>query len=177
MFTLAHEVAHLWLGESALSNPDMDQNALAATTNNQRAKQQEVEPWCNAVAAELLVPRKLFQAELRKEPLPDALRRLTSYFKVSSLVILRRMRDVRYLNRDEYTKAYKEELYRIMALHRKPGGSFYLSQPYKLSRLFSKALITSTLEGHTLYRDAMRMLGVKKASTFNELGRNLVLAP
>lgn len=52
MFTLAHELAHLWLGETALSD------ACAA-----EAPTQAVERWCNRVAAEMLVPLSLLSAE------------------------------------------------------------------------------------------------------------------
>ena len=162
MFTLAHELAHIWLGETALSNADVSFSGG-----------REIERWCNSVAAELLVPKRLFENELFEEPLPEAISRLTRYFKVSSLVILRRMRDVKYLTQENYDIAYGEELERLSALDRKPGGNFYLSQPYKLSARFSAALIVSTLEGQTLFRDAMRMLGMKKVSTFNKLRESL----
>ena len=172
IFTLAHELAHLWLGETALSDIDFGIERAAANPVDS-SRQQPVEQWCNAVAAELLVPRQLFEDNLRQEPLPGALRRLTRHFKVSSLVVLRRMKDVGYLQWDEYNAAYERELERLLAMAKGKGGNFYLSQPYKLSRRFASALMVSTLEGHTLYRDAMRMLSIKKAATFNELGRTL----
>ena len=38
---------------------------------------------------------------------------------------------------------------------------------------YASALMESTLEGRTLYRDAFRMLGISKTATFHELGRTL----
>ena len=166
MFTLAHELAHLWLGQSALSSADISGR-----------EKQSIERWCNQVAAELLVPMAQFKNALRDEPLDDALRRLAKQYKVSTLVILRRMRDCQYLSQPEYHRAYEEELERLLPLSSdSSGGNFYASQPYKLSKRFAQALVASTLEGHTLYRDAMRLMGVKKTSTFDEIGRSLGVA-
>ena len=65
MFTLAHELAHIWLGSSALSNV-----GVRPATNSRRE-----EIWCNAVAAEFLVPLAALRAELSDgEQLPYTIR-------------------------------------------------------------------------------------------------------
>jgi len=164
MFTLAHELAHIWLGQTALSN-------TTATSQHQNA----VETWCNRVAAELLAPLEIVRNELRAdEPLQETVARLVRIFKVSSLVILQRLRDARRLTWDELRAAYQSELDRISRLPKtEGGGDFYVTAAVRYSRRFTRALVESTLEGRTLYRDALRMLGISKTETFHELGRSL----
>jgi len=167
MFTLAHELAHLWIGTSALSD------STAAV-----APDQAVERWCNGVAAELLVPlAALRPALLAREALPDALARLARAFKVSSLVILRRLLDAGQLGQAAFRRAYSDELRRIAELPQGSGGNFYLTTAARVSRRFGRALVESTLEGRTLYRDAFRMLGIAKTGTFNEFARRLDFNP
>ena len=166
MFTLAHELAHLWLGDSALSN-------IGAAP---RPGFRREEVWCNAVAAELLVPLAVLQAELRRdEALPDAVARLAREFKVSSLVILRRLLDAGWLDRARFDVAWAEEIGRLRTLTQggSGGGDFYRATLSRVSRRFARALVVSTLEGQTLYRDAFRMLGVSRTETFNKLGREV----
>jgi Zn-dependent peptidase ImmA (M78 family) len=166
MFTLAHELAHVWLGQSAISD-----STVAARDQN------AVETWCNRVAAEMLVPLETVKNSLRAgEALPDTVARLTRAFKVSSLVILQRLRDARLLSWNEFEQAYDDEVRRLEDLPRPSGGGdFYLTAAVRYSRRFASALVESTMEGHTLYRDAFRMLGISKTETFNELGRSMVI--
>ncbi len=166
MFTLAHELAHIWLGASALSN--------LGVAPGSGFRREEV--WCNAAAAELLVPLAALQSDLRQdEPLPDALSRLARAFKVSTLVILRRLLDAGWIDRDCFDVAWDREVERLRALVQRGsgGGDFYRTTLARVSHRFARALVVSTLEGHTLYRDAFRMLGVKKTKTFNNLGREV----
>lgn len=168
MFTLAHELAHLWLGQSALS----DVSAGEVSDN-------AIETWCNQVAAELLVPMSIFVAELQQgEAIANTLTRLARRFKVSTLVILRRLLDAGVLSRGDFFNAYRDELDRLRSLDAggSGGGDFYRTTAARVSKRFARALVESTLEGRTLYRDAFRMLGIAKTSTFNEFGRSLNFA-
>jgi Zn-dependent peptidase ImmA (M78 family) len=164
MFTLAHEIAHLWVGQTALSN------STVATRDQNR-----VETWCNRVAAEMLAPLAVVRREIREgETLPQALSRLARRFKVSTLVVLQRLRDAGWLTWDEFTEAYTEERQRLAALRPgKSGGDFYATTGARYGKRFSRALLESTLEGKTLYRDAFRLLGISKTETLHELGRSL----
>ncbi|MGH8479530.1 MAG: ImmA/IrrE family metallo-endopeptidase [Gammaproteobacteria bacterium] len=162
MFTLAHELAHVWLGESALTD-------IAPTST----PTQRTESWCNRVAAELLVPLAVLREELGRDDALAQVLPLARRFKVSTLVTLRRLLDARRLPRDAFDTAYKQELARLRTHPRASGGDFYLTQAVRLSRRFARALVASTLEGHTLYRDAFRMLGIAKETTFRELGAQL----
>jgi len=166
MFTVAHELAHIWLGQSGVSD------SQAA-----RVPERGVERWCNQVAAELLVPIEV----LRREYVPTAtlqteMDRLARRFKVSTLVVLRRIFDTGALTWDDFQRAYDEELERLLAISRGSGGNFYLTQGARLGKRFARALVVSTLEGQTLHRDAFRLLGFSKLETFRELGRSLGVA-
>ena len=163
MFTLAHELAHIWLGETALS----DVGPITMPSN-------KVEVWCNQVAAELLVPLSALQeAHDSFKSLREALDHLARWFKVSTLVILRRLHDAGKLTREELWQAYNKEVDRLLAISKKAGGNFYLTLPARVSRRFAQALVISTLEGQTLHRDAFRLLGFRKYTTFRELGYQL----
>jgi len=163
MFTLAHELAHVWLGQSAVS--DVRADTVPSNTT---------ERWCNRVAAELLVPLTVLKAEYQSRAvLQDETTRLARHFKVSTLVILRRIHDAGGISKSELSKAYAREFARLQAVTRGSGGDFYLTQAARVGKRFARALIVSTLEGQTLHRDAFQLLGFSKLETFRELGRHL----
>ena len=97
LFTLAHELAHLWLGASGVSNA----NAFASVHDH---KKDEV--FCNAVAAEFLVPQDALQQAWpgHTDDLPQSVKLLSRKFRVSEEVIARRLADIGIVSAAEYSE-------------------------------------------------------------------------
>ncbi len=165
MFTLAHELAHLALGQSALSDAEVSQFPDEAT-----------ERWCNQVAAEFLVPLAILREEIRRgESWQEATARLARRFKVSSLVILRRLQDAGFFrSRERFWAAYHAELERVKELAAGgEGGDFYRTLGARVSRRLEHALVASVFSGRTTFTEAMRLLGFKRLATFDRLAARL----
>lgn len=167
MFTLAHELAHLGLGESGVSDSQAGVVPELA-----------VERWCNQVAAELLMPlAELRLTADRDEPIAQVIQRLAREFKVSTLVALRRLFDAGQIDEDLLWRTYREELERLKQFERSTGGGdFYRTLGARTGKRFARALVASTLEGQTLFQDAFRLLGVRKSDTFYRAARELGVA-
>lgn len=172
IFTLVHELAHIWSGESGVSD------VTTATVSHEG-----VERWCNAVAAEVLAPLADFKASLRPHAeLWAETNRLAASFRVSTLVILRRMRDAGRLTREQHAAAYGKESARLGALmHARKesaegGGNFYYTANYRLSTRFASAVIASTWEGRSTFTEAFRLLGCRSIRTLENMARNLGMA-
>lgn len=165
MFTLGHELAHLWLGETGISDAQAG-----------RVPAQSIERWCNQVAAELLMPmdtlRSAYQAG---NPIAEEIQRLARIFKVSTLVALRRLFDAGYIDQATLWQQYRIEEARLQKLKEKrgDGGNPYRTIPARASKRFSRAIISSALEGMTSFSEANRLLGVRKTATFDKLAREL----
>lgn len=168
IFTLVHELAHVWLGESALSDAQMVHD-----TNNRH------ELWANRVAAEILVPKSSIEADFRGSADLPELQRLARLYKVSTLVVLKRIYDSGFLTWVDYRDRYETELDRlreILESRRGSGGDYYNTQPLRISQMFARAVIVDAMEGRTLYRDAFSLLGSAKRSTFEGMADKLGVA-
>lgn len=161
IFTLAHEIAHIWLGESALSDTNWNST-------------QQSETWCNQVAAELLAPIDELIQELQNEDPLDNIQKLSKHFKVSRVVILWRLVDAGKLNRHDFNpEEWIDNTYDARDVSSSTGGNFYRTLTRRVGRRFGMALVASTLEGETLYKDAFRMLGIGKTATFQKFAEHI----
>ena len=146
MFTLAHELAHVWFAKSA-----------AFDLRDMQPAGVPVEQACNRVAAEFLVPEaEMLDAwrMVRGEPRPfDELARR---FKVSALVVARRALDLRFIDRERFLVYFGgcREDARRQAATKPSGGNFWATQDGRIGRRFGEAVVRATQEGRLLYRDA-----------------------
>ena len=160
IFTLAHELVHLWIGESGISDLQMFINF-----NNQ------IEKFCNEIAAELLLPENDFRDFWNaNESIEENCKRVSKIYHVSFVMVAKRAYDVRFISYDEYVNFYQQQMkeWTKIKKNKKTGGNYYSTAPIRTSKLFSHSVISSTLEGKLLYRDATKLLNIKKMATFNK---------
>lgn len=154
IFTLAHELAHVWLNQSGVSNERMDAATLRDNAN--------IEVKCNAIAAELLVPAREFSWD-KKADIDSNLRVISRTFRVSSLVVLRRGYDLGHLSHEAFSTKFKSLLDAFIARDEEQsgGGDFYPTLYARNSALFTETLLSALTEDRASYTEASEMLHVK----------------
>jgi Zn-dependent peptidase ImmA (M78 family) len=103
------------------------------------------------------------------------MQRLAKAFKVSTLVVLRRMFDAGGLTWDRFSQLYRKEVARLVAIMRAkdPGGDYYRTTTSRVSHRFTRAIVTSALEGRSTFTEAFRLMSCKRMSTLAELGHHV----
>ena len=156
LFTLSHELAHVWLGSDGLFN-----------LVNMMPSGEETERFCNRVAAEFLIPGyKLTERWDEASATEKPFHTIARWFKVSPVVAARRALDLNLITRPEFFQFYKEdqEDWRHRKMERrkkKGGGNFYRTQDVRLGRRFASTVVRAAREGRILYRDAYRLTDLK----------------
>lgn len=168
VFSLLHEFAHVWHGDSGVS---VGGEPLEEATT-------DIERWCDTVAAEIAVPRDDLVIRFdATAPRTQELERLASYYRCSTLVVLIRLRDVRLVPQEGFATAYRDEVDRLLTLlgetKRTPGGDFYNNQPFRIGERLSRALISETRRGAMPVTDAVRLMAFSSPRLFDEYASRL----
>ena len=156
IFTLAHEMAHIWVGEAGVSNPDYSMRSIEQGNG--------VERFCNRVAAETLVPAEDFQR--RWDQVGDtseaSLRFLTRHYQVSSMVVLRQAYDLDLIPAEVYWEGYWQSVERSInaGTAAAPGGNFYYTLTARNGIWFTSAVVSGVADGSLLHREAADLLNV-----------------
>ena len=165
MFTLAHELAHIWLGPPGEGLSGFEYISPGGA---------EVEKFCDRAAAEFLLPArelKIRWNEVRRKPEP--FKRLARQFKVSPIVAGRRAMDLRLVDRETFFAFYREytgEERRTTA--GSGGGDFYNNQNARVGQRFANDVIHAALEGRLSFREAYDLTGLR-GGAFQEYAARL----
>jgi len=169
MFTLAHELAHLWLGQDGLFNLIRMMPHADAT-----------ERFCNQVAAEFLIPgHKLSERWEEASATDRPFHTIARWYKVSPLVAARRALDLKLISKTQFFVFYENDQEdwrqrKAEEKRKKRGGpSFYDVQDVRLGRRFAYAVVRAAREGRLLYRDAYQLTDIK-GETFNRYADRLI---
>ena len=155
IFTLAHELAHIFVNEPGLSKLE---NLLPTAHRTEEV--------CNKIAAEFLVPSGELRSFWRSvESSVDPFQATARRFKVSTVVAARRALDIGLISRlafFEYYHANKEKNWAGSqpndALR---GGNFWINQHWRLGTRLGASVMRAVKEGRLTYREAYSLTGLK----------------
>lgn len=162
VFSLFHELAHLVRRSSSLCHIDFDE------------RNDEEERICDKIAAATLLPEKAFRdvvkAALKKESEWSSanLQRIGDKFGVSSVVVLRRLYELRIIQKNEYISIYKmlneefEEKRAIIELNQKKNVpvSYHIRYLNQQGYLLPRAILNAHATGKLTYGEVCRTLNV-----------------
>ena len=165
-FTLAHELGHIWLGHSGVSD-----------TKSTSIK--DVEQFCNAVAAEVLVPLEAIASVWRQTQDPaEQVTAQARRFKVSNQTMTLRVRDAGLLSRQTADQLYAQLRANVAPRPPKPsGGDYYRTKQTRVSPVFARAIMASVSQGKTTYTEALHLLGLRRMDTYDKLAHTLEVHP
>lgn len=169
-FSLLHELAHLLLRVNGLSKFDVEY------VERLPPQSMGIERFCNAIAAEILIPGADFSIQIAQFPAnaervaDDRFSSLAQRYGVSREAILRRFLDLRRVSREFYIA--KAAAWAAQA-HRAGGGNWYLNQGAYLSDRFAKEVIGRHYRNQITLEQAADYLGIKPKSFVGLEGRLL----
>lgn len=165
LFSILHEVVHIWLGKDDLFNDRQDHLTNISDT----------EKICNAVTGELLVSKHIF---LKKWTLYDMdifekIAELANHFRCGEIVIARRALDCKKIEQNIYNQVVQTaiENYRQIRKNKQArGGNYYITMGSRLDGCLIKALCESIHIGRTTYTEAYRLTNTNR-KTFSEVAQ------
>jgi Zn-dependent peptidase ImmA (M78 family) len=163
-FSLMHELAHLLFHVNGLSK--FNQDYLSRLP----APEKQLETFCNAMAAELLIPELDFHQHIQHMPrnveqANDALfAELANRYSVSREAILRRFLDrgrVSYIFYDKKSTEWAKQKQKTS------GGSYYSTQGAYISNMFAREVVSRHYQHKITLEQAADFLGIKPKNYSN----------
>lgn len=144
IFTLMHELGHILYGVNGVT--DIDESYIEYL----RRADQHIEIQCNRFAAEVLVPAKMFEADITffKEEGEEAISDLAYKYSVSREVILRRLLDFNIIDKENYAiQSAKWNKDYLRSKRDSSGGNWYLTKIAYLGEGFVQTAFSNYQKG------------------------------
>lgn len=165
-FTLAHELAHLAIGESVL-----DSDPLTSISNAQK------ERFCNSVAAELLAPEEEFRhlwTSLVSEDQYSTVQETARHFKISAFATAVRARELNLISFHQFTEL-QDQLSKATKPRKKSGrGNPDRTLEARNGYNFTQSVARALKSGEITYTDASSLLNTSIKSLLGYLDRSNV---
>ncbi len=160
IFTLMHELVHIWMGIAGVSIQDYLEKPTKQDERTQRR--------ANEIAAEILVPAKDLIARWQKyHDIDQGLEELRLYYRVSIFVVLRRIYDIGMIPFDTYHSKYDELIEGIAPKKKGGGGGGYQTYFSRNSTILATTVLNSVSEGKVLPTQACKLLNVNPRTLYN----------
>jgi Zn-dependent peptidase ImmA (M78 family)/transcriptional regulator with XRE-family HTH domain len=171
-FTLAHELGHVALGESAISSPTSDR---AGTTRTEI-----IERWCNRFAGALLVPKSALVSIFGRPDRParsiddGTLASLAARFAISRHAMLIRLVDIGYVDADFYWRVKHPIFAQEEADYKAGGRSTYYGSRFRSSSgdLYTGLVLEAWSNGRITNHNAAEFMGIKNLAHLEAIRDN-----
>lgn len=168
VFSILHEFAHVWSGDAGVS----------AGGEPLRGRDNQVERWCDAVAAQIAVPDEDLHTRFDDTiDLTEELDRLADRYRCSTLVVLIKLRELALIPSDGFSSIYEGEVERLLGFSKAKstgdGGDFYNNQPFRVGETLSRAIIRDAKRGTTSMTEALRLLSFRRAPMLDTYAERL----
>ncbi|MGF1586472.1 MAG: ImmA/IrrE family metallo-endopeptidase [Bacteroidales bacterium] len=167
LFTLVHELAHLWIAETGISN-DVEPSIKKIEDYN------PIELYCNEVTANVLMPKDYFtNLDSNVFDNSQGVFKSAKNIGVSSFALLVRALNLKIITLNNYNKLkvqtdkdyrdflQREEEKKKKAKEKKGGPNYFLLQVNRNSRLFTQTVLDAFRGGSIEPTQASSLLNVK----------------
>ncbi|WP_441277800.1 ImmA/IrrE family metallo-endopeptidase [Tardiphaga sp. 172_B4_N1_3] len=169
VFTLAHELAHIVLKESAISGP------IGTAPGKTRAKQ--IEDWCDAFAGAFLMPANEVETILPKPPKRESsiddgrISRIANAFCVSRHAALVRLVELQYVKEDFYWQVMRPRYLAQEAAYKGGGRPKYYGSRFRSSRgdLYTGLVLEAWSNGAITNHNAGEFMGIKNLAHLEDI--------
>lgn len=170
-FTLLHELAHIWVGETGISN-------LSPFTGREEGP--NIEVFCNRVATEFLMPKDFVLETwdlMQGLGLREAVENLAAEFSISRAAAAHRLWKLNMIGDDDWWNLYRSyqadwRRHRDRLREREGGPGYHITKRSQLGSALIRTVLGAVDAGAITYTRAARILGVN-AKNFDGLRTGL----